>query len=334
MRVFIAGGSGYIGSNSAAELIKEGYEVVLADNFANSDYSAVEALEKISGKKIAFYNTDLCLWENVKKIFSENRIDAIINFAALKSIGESVEKPLDYYYNNIACGLNLLKAADEFAVRVFIFSSSATVYGTPLYLPIDEKHPLSFINPYGGTKVMMEEMIYDIAKAQKEKCFVILRYFNPVGAHESMLLGEKPKGEPANLVPYITETALGLKPYLKIFGNDYDTADGTGIRDYVHITDIARGHVLAMKKAENSAGLLIYNLGTGRGYSVFEVLKAFEKATGKKIPYRIYERRNGDCAVCYASVKKAEAELGYEAKFSLDDMCRDAYAFAVKNRRL
>ncbi len=326
MKILVTGGAGYIASHTNVVLLKQGYEVVAIDNFSNSNIDAVKNVEKITGKKIKFYEGNVMCQKTLQKVFSENKIDAVIHFAGLKAVGESVEKPLLYYRNNLISTLNLLKVMEEFGVYKFIFSSSATVYGTPERLPLDEECALSTTNPYGATKLMIEDMLRDISKADDKWRFVILRYFNPVGAHKSGLIGEDPKGIPNNLMPYVAKVAAGELPYLNVFGNDYDTPDGTGVRDYIHVMDLAKGHVAALNYVDKSKAEAI-NLGTGEGYSVLDMVKAFEKASGKPVPYKIAPRRKGDIASCYASVKKAKELLNWETELTLEDMCKDLWRF-------
>lgn len=331
LKILVAGGAGYIGSHTSAALIERGHSVIIADNLSNSNPAAISAIEKITGSSIPFYNVDLSIQASSDKIFEENSIDAVINFAGLKAVGESVEKPLLYYRNNLCCNLNLLSSMDKYGAKIFIFSSSATVYGEPQRLPVDESHPLSSINPYGATKLITEDIIKDISRTRPEKSFMLLRYFNPAGSHRSLLLGETPSGTPANLMPLLNEAALGLRDGVTVYGNDYPTPDGTGVRDFVHVLDIAWGHVLALEAALKRSGVSVYNLGTGRGYSVLEMIRTYEDVNGVKIPLKFAQRRAGDSASCYASIKKAEMELGYSPKYGIRDICRDSYAFALKN---
>lgn len=330
MKVLVTGGTGYIGSHTCVELLENGYEVVIFDNLYNSQREVVDKIEKITGKKVTFYQADMKDKEAIRSVFAENDIDVVIHFAGLKAVGESVEKPLMYYQNNIAGTLNLCELMQEYGCRKLIFSSSATVYGSPASLPIKEDFPLSTTNPYGSTKLMQEQILSDLCVADKEWSVVLLRYFNPIGAHESGLIGERPNGIPNNLMPYITQVAVGKLEKLGVFGDDYDTIDGTGVRDYIHVADLAKGHVHAIRKAMESKGVHTYNLGTGKGYSVLEIVKAFEKATGVTIPYQIMPRRAGDIAACYADCTKAKEELGFEAQFDLERMCRDSWRFTQK----
>ena len=331
MAVLISGGMGYIGSHTAVELLNGGYDVIIADNLCNSKEIVKERIEKITGKTTKFYNVDLTLEDETEKIFKENNIDSVIHFAALKAVGESVEKPLEYYYNNLTSALVMLKVMREYNCRNFVFSSSATVYGDAKVVPITEDSPLSATNPYGQTKLMIENMLRDICHADKTLNVALLRYFNPVGAHKSGTIGEDPNGIPNNLMPYITKVAVGQLEKLRVFGNDYPTHDGTGVRDYIHVVDLADGHVKALKKLETNPGLVTYNLGTGKGYSVLDVVNAFSKACGKEIPYEIVDRRPGDIATCYADATKALRELGWKAEKNLDDMCRDSWRWQKNN---
>ncbi len=332
MKILVTGGAGYIGSHTCIQLLEAGHEIVVVDNFYNSKYEAVRRIRELSGKDFPFYEADVCDSEAVEKIFSENKIDAIIHFAGLKAVGESVRIPLRYYDNNLTSTLVLLKAMEKHGVKNFVFSSSATVYGNPASVPITEDFPLSTTNPYGTTKLMIEQILKDIAHADPEFNPIILRYFNPVGAHRSGRIGEDPNGIPNNLVPYITQVAIGKLDHLNVFGGDYPTPDGTGVRDYIHVEDLAAGHVAALKKFEEPhCGLKIYNLGTGHGYSVLQIVEAFRKATGKEIPYVITDRRPGDIPECYADPAKAKAELGWEAKKTLADMAEDSWRWQKQN---
>ncbi len=332
MKILVTGGTGYIGSHTCVELLQKGYEVVVFDNLYNSKIDVVDKIEKITGKKITFYKADMLDKESMRPVFAEHTFDAVIHFAGLKAVGESVEKPLLYYKNNIAGTLNLCEMMNEYGCKKIIFSSSATVYGSPETVPITEDFPLSTTNPYGSTKLMLEGILSDLCVPDKEWSVVLLRYFNPIGAHESGLLGESPNGIPNNLMPYIMQVAVGKLPELGVFGNDYDTPDGTGVRDYIHVVDLAKGHVNAVEKATSANGVNIYNLGTGNGYSVLDIVKAFEAANGVTIPYSIKPRRAGDIATCYANPKKAKDELGWEAKYDLQRMCEDSWRFAKMNQ--
>ena len=332
MKILLTGGAGYIGSHTAIELYKAGHEVLVVDNLINSKEEAIRRVERIIGKNIPFYKEDVRDREAMDRIFKENRIDAVIHFAGLKAVGESVAKPFAYYENNMNATFVLLDVMRNNGCKNIIFSSSATVYGDPAIIPITEECPKGkCTNPYGQTKSMLEEVMIDVQKADREWNVVLLRYFNPIGAHSSGLIGENPNGIPNNLMPYITQTAIGIRKELGVFGNDYDTPDGTGVRDYIHVCDLAAGHVAALKAIENKAGLAIYNLGTGHGYSVLDVVKAFEKANGLKVPYSIKPRRPGDIATCYCNPAKAKAELGWEAQFGIEDMCRDSWNFQKNN---
>lgn len=330
MAILVAGGAGYIGSHTCVELLQAGYEVVVADNLSNSCEEALRRVEQIAKKKIKFYKIDILDKAALREVFAQEKIEAVINFAGLKAVGESVEKPLLYYQNNVAGMLTLCLTMQEYGVKQIIFSSSATVYGEPESMPITEDCPRGHItNPYGQTKAMLEQILMDLYQSDPEWNVMLLRYFNPIGAHESGLIGEDPKGIPNNLVPYIAQVAVGRLPYLNIFGNDYDTHDGTGVRDYIHVVDLAKGHVKALQKMRT--GVDIYNLGTGKGYSVLEVLHAYEKACGRELPYRIQPRRSGDIATCYCDAAKAEEELGWKAEKTLEDMCMDSWRWQNQN---
>ena len=330
--VLITGGAGYIGSHIAVELLEAGYEVVVVDNLYNSSKIALDRVEEITGKKVKFYDGDILDTNLMKKILREEKIHSVIHCAALKAVGESVRKPLEYYSNNLTGTLSLLEAMAAENVKNIIFSSSATVYGSPDQMPISEDFPKGeCTNPYGWSKSMMEQIMVDLYKADPKWNIILLRYFNPIGAHKSGKIGEDPKGIPNNLVPYITQVAVGKLEYLSIYGDDYDTVDGTGVRDYIHVVDLAQGHVKAVEYLEKNPGLDIINLGTGRGYSVLEVLRAFEKAVGKEIPYKIVERRPGDIATTYAKADKAKEVLGWEAKLDIDDMCEDSWRWQKNN---
>ena len=329
MAILLPGGAGFIGSHTAVELLNKGREIVIIDNFSNSTPKALEAIKKITGKDFKFYEMDYLDREKLEKVFEENNIEAVMNFAGYKAVGESVQKPIEYYENNISGALVLLDTMRKYGCKKFIFSSSATVYGEPEKMPITEDTPTGgTTNPYGTTKLFIEQILKDIYKSDNTWDICILRYFNPVGAHESGLIGEEPQGIPNNLMPYVVRVAAGILPQLSVFGNDYNTPDGTGVRDYIHVVDLAKGHVLALNKLEKeNKGLFIYNLGTGTGYSVLDMVKAFEKATGKEVPYKIAPRRSGDIATCYANPKKAKEELGWEATKTLEDMCRDSWNY-------
>ena len=331
MNVLVTGGAGYIGTHTSVELLNAGHNVVCVDNLVNSKKEAVNRVEKITGKKVKFYEGDIRDRKILDKIFEENKIDSVINFAGLKAVGESCAKPLEYYENNIEGLLVLMFAMRDHGVKNLVFSSSATVYGKPKSVPIKEDFPLSTSNPYGSTKLFIEYMLKDVYKADPSFNIAILRYFNPVGAHESGLIGEDPKGIPNNLCPYITQVAVGKRKELGVFGNDYNTHDGTGVRDYIHVVDLAKGHVHAVNKLAEKPGLIIVNLGTGHGYSVLDMVKAFEKVTGKPIPYKIMPRRPGDIDECYADPSYAEELLGFKAEKTLEDMCRDAMRWQTMN---
>ena len=330
MKVFVTGGAGYIGSHTVVELLDAGHEVVVADNLSNSSEEAIRRVEIITGKKVKFYKADVADRAALDEIFKENAIDMVIHFAGLKAVGESVEVPVKYYRNNIDCTLTLLETMKDYGVKKIIFSSSATVYGDPASLPVKEDFPLSATNPYGATKLFIERILTDAAFADKDLSVELLRYFNPVGAHASGLIGEDPKGIPNNLAPFIAKVATGILPCIRVFGTDYPTKDGTGVRDYIHVVDLAKGHVAAMKKLEEK-GVHVYNLGTGVGYSVLEVIAAFEKACGKPLPKVMAPRRGGDIAACYASAEKAWKELGWKAQLGIDDMCESLWNFQSKN---
>ncbi len=331
MKVLLTGGAGYIGTHTAIEMIKAGYEVVIADNFSNASPKAVERLEKITGKKISLYEIDVCDKIALEKLFTEQDISGVIHFAGLKAVGESVRMPVAYYRNNIDSTLALLDVMEAHGVKNFIFSSSATVYGVPERVPLTEDMPLGCTNPYGWTKLMNEQILRDAAVARPELSVVLLRYFNPIGAHESGLIGEAPNGIPNNLLPYITQVAIGKREKLSVFGDDYKTHDGTGVRDYIHVVDLAKGHVKAMQYAEKRDGIEVFNLGTGVGYSVLDLVKTFEKVNGVKIPYVIAPRRPGDIDENYSDPKKAREGLGWVAEKTLEDMCRDSWRWQSGN---
>lgn len=332
MRILVTGGTGFIGSHTCVELINAGHEVVIFDNLYNSQIDVLDKIETITGIKPLFYEVDMLDKEGVKSIFEDAKkankeFDAVIHFAGLKAVGESVAKPLLYYKNNLTGTLNLLEVMNEYNCKNIIFSSSATVYGAPKSVPITEDFPLHTTNPYGSTKLMLENVLTDLTIGDPSWSVILLRYFNPIGAHESGLIGETPNGIPNNLMPYVAKVAKGELEVLGVFGDDYDTPDGTGVRDYIHVVDLAKGHVCALDKVINSTGVNIYNLGTGIGYSVLDVVKAFEKANKVKVPYVIKDRRPGDIAECYANPGKAKAEIGWEAKFDLERMCKDSWRF-------
>ena len=332
MAILVAGGAGYIGSHTCVELLKEGYEVVVVDNLYNSSEEALKRVEQITGKTVKFYEADILDREALNKIFDTEDIDSVINFAGLKAVGESVQKPLEYYHNNITGTLILCDVMRNHGVKNIIFSSSATVYGDPAFIPITEECPKGQItNPYGQTKGMLEQILTDFHVADPEWNVVLLRYFNPIGAHESGLIGEDPKGIPNNLMPYISQVAVGKLEKLGVFGDDYDTPDGTGVRDYIHVVDLAKGHVKAINYIFSNPGLDVINLGTGVGYSVLDMVKAFSKACGKEIPYEIKPRRAGDIAMCYADPAKAARVLGWKAEKGLDEMCADTWRWQSQN---
>lgn len=327
MKILVSGGTGFIGSHTCVELLDKGHEVVIFDNLYNSNKETVGKIETITGKKVVFYQADMTKKEELRPIFESHKFDAVIHFAGLKAVGESVQIPLEYYHNNLTGTFHLCEMMKEYGCKRLIFSSSATVYGTPKTVPITEDFPLDATNPYGRTKLMLEQILTDLCVSDPEWSVVLLRYFNPIGAHESGLIGELPNGIPNNLMPYITQVAIGKLPQLGVFGDDYDTPDGTGVRDYIHVVDLAKGHVNAVDKVVSTNGVNIYNLGTGNGYSVLDLVKAFEAANGVKIPYEIKARRAGDIATCYANPEKAKKELGWEAKFDLERMCKDSWNF-------
>lgn len=332
MRILVTGGAGYIGSHTVVELLNAGHEVVIVDNLYNSSEKAVDRIQELTQKTVAFYQTDICDLEGLNKVFNAQQIDAVIHFAGLKAVGESVRKPVEYYNNNIAGTLNLIEAMRSHNVKNIIFSSSATVYGDPAEIPITEKCPKgTCTNPYGWTKWMIEQILTDVHTADPEWNVILLRYFNPIGAHESGRIGEDPKGIPNNLLPYVAQVAVGKLKEVGVFGNDYPTPDGTGVRDYIHVVDLANGHVAALEQIKKNAGLKVYNLGTGKGSSVLDVIHAFEKACGHEIPYSIKPRREGDIATCYAKCDLAKEELGWEAKYNIDDMCASSWKWQSEN---
>lgn len=334
MAILLTGGAGYIGSHTAVELLNKGKDLVIIDDFSNSNEKALDAIRKITGKDFKFYKMDYKDREKLEKVFEENNIDAVINFAGFKAVGESVAKPLEYYINNVSGALILLDTMRKYNCKKFIFSSSATVYGEPERIPLTEECRVGgTTNPYGTTKLYIEQILKDLYKSDNSWDICILRYFNPVGSHESGLIGEEPQGIPNNLMPYIVRVASGKLEQLSVFGNDYDTHDGTGVRDYIHVVDLAKGHVKALEKIDKEGqGIYIYNLGTGTGYSVLDMVNSFEKSTGKKVNYRITGRRPGDIAVCYADPKKAKEELGWVAEKNLEDMCKDSWNYIEKNQ--
>jgi len=334
MNILLTGGAGYIGSHTIIELDKKGHSVVVVDNLVNSNKEALRRVGEIIGKNIPFVQADVRDRAAMEAVFADNAIDAVIHFAGLKAVGESVAKPLEYYENNMNATFVLLDVMRSHGCKNIIFSSSATVYGNPAEIPITEDCPKGqCTNPYGQTKSMLEEVLKDVQKADPEWNVVLLRYFNPIGAHKSGRIGENPNGIPNNLMPYITQTAVGLRKELGIFGNDYDTPDGTGVRDYIHVVDLASAHVAALQAIQRNCGLAVYNIGTGRGYSVLDVVKAFEKVNNVNVPYSIKPRRPGDIATCYCNPAKAKAELGWEAQYDIEDMCRDSWNWQKNNPR-
>ncbi len=331
MAILITGGAGYIGTHTCIELLNLGEDIVVIDNFSNSKPRAVELVKEITGRDFPFYEIDIIDENALDKVFAENKIESVIHFAGLKAVGESVQKPIAYYHNNIVSTLMLCKVMAKHDVFRIVFSSSATVYGSPKEVPIKEDFPLSTTNPYGSTKLMIEQILRDLYISDDRWSIALLRYFNPIGAHKSGKIGEDPNGIPNNLLPFISQVAVGKLDYLRVFGDDFDTVDGTGVRDYIHVTDLALGHVKALDKIAASNGVATYNLGTGNGYSVLEIVRAFEKASGVEIPYKIIGRRQGDIAKCYADATKAKNELGWEAIRGLDEMCEDLWRFAKNN---
>ena len=331
MAILVTGGAGFIGSHTCVELLENGYEVVIVDNFINSKPEALNRIKQITGKDFKFYEADLLDKAAVETIFKENKIDAVIHFAGLKAVGESVAQPIRYYHNNITGTLILCQVMQEAGVKKIVFSSSATVYGSPKTVPIREDFPLHTTNPYGSTKLMIENILQDIFVADNEWSIALLRYFNPIGAHKSGLIGEDPNGIPNNLMPYIAQVAAGKLEVLSVFGDDYDTKDGTGVRDYIHVVDLAQGHIKAVKKVLGGSGVDAYNLGTGIGYSVLDMVHAFETANNVKVNYKIAPRRPGDIAVCFADPKKAKELLGWQAQFGIEDMCRESWNFVKQN---
>lgn len=334
MAILVTGGAGFIGSHTAVELLNSGKDIAIVDNFSNSKPKALEAIKKITGKDFKFYEINYLDREKLEKVFEENDIEAVLNFAGYKSVGESVRKPLEYYDNNISGCLVLLETMQKYGVKKFVFSSSATVYGEPERIPLTEDCKTGgTTNPYGTSKLFIEQILKDLYASDNSWDICILRYFNPVGAHESGLIGEEPQGIPNNLMPYVVRVASGELKELSVFGNDYDTPDGTGVRDYIHVVDLAKGHLAALNKLDKEGkGLYIYNLGTGTGYSVLDMVKSFEEITGNKVPYKITQRRPGDIATCYSDTKKAKEELGWEAKKGIKEMCEDSWNFIQKNK--
>ncbi len=331
MKILVTGGAGYIGSHTCIELLNNNYDVVVVDNLCNSSKESLNRVKKITGKDLVFYQDDVLDESALVKIFSEQNIDAVIHFAGLKAVGESVEKPLEYYQTNLTGTLVLFKVMRDFNVKNFVFSSSATVYGDPHTVPITEDFPLSATNPYGRSKLIIEEISRDLYVADKQWNIALLRYFNPVGAHKSGLIGEDPNGIPNNLIPYISQVAVGKREKLSVFGGDYDTPDGTGVRDYIHVVDLARGHIKALEKLTAKPGLVIYNLGTGQGYSVLEMIRAIEQASGREVPYQIVARRPGDIATCFADPAFAEREIGWKAEHDLQEMAEDTWRWQSNN---
>lgn len=331
MRILVTGGAGYIASHTDLELLNAGYDVVVVDNLSNSTKEAVKRVEKLTSKTISFYENDILDREALERIFEDEKIDAVIHFAGLKAVGESCKIPLQYFKNNVSGTINLIEVMEKYQVKNLVFSSSATVYGDPKTVPITEEFPLSVTNPYGRTKLMIEDILRDLYAADNSWNIAILRYFNPIGAHESGEIGEDPNGIPNNLVPYIAKVASGILDKINVFGDDYDTPDGTGVRDYIHVVDLALGHIKAIEKLMSKPGLVTYNLGTGRGYSVLEIIKNYEKACNKKLPYTITARRPGDIATSYADPSKAQKELGWKAERDIEQMCKDSYNFQIKN---
>lgn len=330
-KILVTGGTGYIGSHAVVELLEAGEEVVIVDNFSNSSPDVLDRLKEITGKKFDFYEVDLLDEEKLEQVFKENNIESVMHFAGLKAVGESVAKPIEYYHNNITGTLILLKLMKKYNCKRIVFSSSATVYGNPAELPITEDFPLSTTNPYGSTKLMIEQILQDVNVSDEKFSVAILRYFNPIGAHKSGLIGERPNGIPNNVMPYIVGVAKGKYPELTVFGNDYPTPDGTVVRDYIHVVDLAKGHLKALDKIRKEAGVKIYNLGTGNGYSVLELVQNFEKMNNIKVNYKIGPRRPGDIPACYANASKAEKELGWKAEKKIEEMCTDTWNFAQKN---
>lgn len=330
--IMITGGAGYIGTHTAVELLNKNYKVVIYDNLSNSSKIAVDRVEEITGKKVSFYEADILDKDKLKEVLTKEKIDVLIHCAALKSVGESVSKPLEYYHNNLTGTLTTLEAMKEVGCKNLIFSSSATVYGNPASVPITEDFPKGeCTNPYGWSKSMMEQIMIDLQKSDPDWKIVLLRYFNPIGAHKSGRIGEDPRGIPNNLLPYIAQVAVGKLDYLRVFGDDYDTVDGTGVRDYIHVVDLAKGHLAAVEKIDNLENISVFNLATGKGYSVLDLIRAYEKASGKKIPYKIVGRRAGDVATSYADASKAEKILGWKCEYDLDQMCKDSYNWQSKN---
>lgn len=331
MTVLVTGGAGYIGSHTVIELLNSGNQVIIVDNFYNSQPEVLKRIKELSGKDFKFYEVDVLNREDLTKVFEENKIDSVIHFAGYKAVGESVEKPLEYYHNNLTSTFILCEVMRKFGVKNLVFSSSATVYGLNNISPLKEELPLSTTNPYGTTKLMIEQILNDLWNSDKEWSIALLRYFNPIGAHESGRIGENPNGIPNNLMPYITQVAVGKREKLSVFGSDYDTVDGTGVRDYIHVVDLAKGHIKALEKHSKINKIEAYNLGAGKGYSVLQLVEAFEKANGVEIPYIVSERRAGDVAICYADSSKAKEELDWEAEKTIEDMCKDSWNWQSNN---
>ena len=333
MVILVTGGAGYIGSHTCVELLEKGEQIVIVDNFCNSKPDVLAKIKEITKKDFKFYEVDLLDKPKLEKVFQENDIKEVIHFAGLKAVGESVQKPIEYYHNNITGTLILLEVMKKYNCKKIVFSSSATVYGLPKTVPIKEDFPLSTTNPYGSTKLFIEQILKDVCVSDKDFAAILLRYFNPIGAHKSGLIGEDPNGIPNNLMPFIARVADGTYPELKVFGNDYDTPDGTGVRDYIHVVDLSLGHIKAIEKIRKMNGVEIYNLGTGNGFSVLELVKTFEKVNNVKVNYKIVGRRAGDIAVCYANCDKALKELGWKCELNIEDMCRDTWNFILKNKK-
>ena len=331
MKILVTGGAGYIGSHTCVELLNAGYEIVVLDNLSNSCEKSLDVVKEITGKDFPFYNVDLLDYDATSKVFDENKIDGVIHFAGLKAVGESVRIPIRYYHNNITGTLNLIDIMEKHDVYNFVFSSSATVYGKPETVPITEDFPLSTTNPYGSTKLMLENILRDVFVSNDKWSITLLRYFNPIGAHKSGKMGEDPKGIPNNLLPYVAQVAVGKLEYVHVFGSDYDTKDGTGVRDYIHVVDLALGHLKSIEKNAGKPGVYTYNLGTGNGYSVLEIVKAFSEACGKDLPYKLEPRRPGDISECFADPKKAREELGWVATREIAEMCEDAWRWQSNN---
>lgn len=331
MTVLVTGGAGYIGSHAAVELLEHGYDIVVVDNLSNSSREAINRVKELTGKDFPFYEYDLLDYDAIEEVFRKHDFDSVIHFAGLKAVGESVEIPLKYYHNNITGTLNLCRIMQKYGVKKMVFSSSATVYGNPERVPIDESFPLQATNPYGRTKLMIEEILRDLHVADNSWRIALLRYFNPIGAHKSGRIGENPRGIPNNLMPYITQVAVGKREKLYVFGDDYDTHDGTGVRDYIHVVDLVRGHIKALEYLDKHEGVEAFNLGTGTGYSVLDIVKTFSEVNGVEIPYEITDRRPGDVAICYANPEKANRLLNWKAEYDLKQMCEDSWRWQVQN---